>query len=240
MTDDGYRECARGPNCQGATQDGDGEWWGAPSPRVFCDPCTTLIRRALSDLPAVYRELRELLTDTTVGGFDETAVTVPRVDPPAPIRVDVDETLTTLEGIVTMWEHRVRDVVGLPPAPVRVSWANMGQRVDDACRLLHQLTTTLIGLPMEPMVLPDGTTDERGGADAGLDLLDIHRDAHRLAAPTRPVFVIPVPCPRCQVPWVKRRGGDDHAWCGQCGHTIPAPEYQDLARGRLEEGRIGT
>ncbi|MBB6172223.1 hypothetical protein HNR23_002283 [Nocardiopsis mwathae] len=228
--DDPLRECVRGPRCTSATTNpGTGETTGARGPRAFCPGCETLIRRALEDLPKVYGELRELIGDHPGCGDDGVRVATSRTGAPMPINGRVDEALTDLAGLVFAWEARVRRVLGLPEAPV-ASWGREHARITGACRLLTDRLATLLGLPMEPMGLVDGTVDERGGADAGLDLLEAHRAADRLARPHHPVLAVWVPCPRdgCGSLMLHRRAGDDSAWCGQCGSTVAPDEYSGL------------
>jgi hypothetical protein len=209
----------------------DGVVVGAVAVRAFCPACETVLGVALAGMPGLYAELREIIGDPAQGA-DETWVRVSRVDPPMPLRGDVEAALTDIEHVIFGWEHRVRTVLGMPPAPY-AGWDIAPARVAGACRLLRDRLPVLLALAVEPMRQPDGTTLDLGGADAGLAVLDVHHRADRTATPHRPVYVVPVPCPRCAAPWLTRRGGDEDVWCGACRSTIPAVEYQEGIKSRL-------
>ncbi|CAM4239740.1 hypothetical protein [Nocardiopsis rhodophaea] len=226
-THEGLRECARGHRCTAATTDPDtGEKSGALGPRAFCPADEANIRRVVADLPTVYAELRELLT-TPAQAAPGGKVSFTRAEAPMPLRGDVDEALTDIQATVFAWEARVRTVLGMRPAP-EASWARMPERVAAACTLLDHRMATLLGLPMEPMPLQDGTADERGGADAGLDLLEVHRRGDRLARPSRPAVAVPVGCPACASLCLLRTAGEEGARCPGCGRGVTEDEYGAL------------
>lgn len=215
------RECARGAHCSGA-RDGQGVY----GPRAFCDQDAALIRRALDDTPTLYAELRELLGDKTSGA--ESGRRAPSADPAMPINAGVEAALAALSGTILAWEERLRPVLGLPPAPAP-SWSREPARVAEACRLMSHRLTALLSLPLDAMVVAGGGTDHRGGADAGLDILDAYRAGDRLARPHRAEVAVPVPCPReCGGLWLLRRDGSEHARCPRCGAFVPADEYRAI------------
>src|SRR5690606_24206863 len=149
----------------------------------------------------------------------ESGRRAPSADPAMPINGAVEAALAALAGTVLAWEARLRPVLGLPPVPVP-SWSRKPARVGEACRLMSHRLTALLSLPLDAMLVAGGGTDHRGGADAGLDILDPHRAE----------VAVPVPCPRehCGGLWLLRRDGEEHARCPRCGAFVPADEYREL------------
>ncbi|MFV2195243.1 hypothetical protein [Nocardiopsis sp. LOL_012] len=226
-THDSYQQCVRGPRCAEATVNPDtGERTGSLTFRPYCDPCTAHIKAKVQDLPVVYRELRAQYGIQPTLGSEDVRVHTSRVDPSIPIREDLDVLVTEIETTVASYEDRVRQQLGMGQAPPS-SWKRRADRVERACRLLAERVTVLLSLPLEWMRI-DGAHDERGGVDAGLDLLDLHHRADR-AGGSQPVrYVVPVVCPQCRLPaGVTRVAGEDGATC-LCGYVIGEDEYRQL------------
>ncbi|WP_160051237.1 hypothetical protein [Nocardiopsis sp. FR26] len=219
--------CGRGHRCVQASIDPDTrERHPARTPHTFCDTDAEHIAQTIRDLPVVYRELREVYGDQPQGAADDVRVHTSKVDPSIPVREDLDALLTEIETTVFAYEDRVRQVLGMGPAP-RVSWAHRAARVEQACTLLAGRVVVLTDLPMEWMAI-DGSHDERGGLDAGLDLLDVHRRADRAGGKQPARYVVPVVCPACHLPaGVTREAGKDGATC-MCGYVIGEDEYRKL------------
>lgn len=210
------RTCARCPQPRTATLGG------------FCEGHTHEILRALADLPNVYRELRELIGDKPAGGYGDR-IRASRVDPPMPLRGDVEAALVDIAETVYAWEHRVRVTLGLPTAPY-APWNAEANRVREACRLLADSHLTLLTLPLAPMMRAAGL-DERGGTDAGCELVEVWRRGYHLVRATRPVYVVQVACPSrgCGAPWLSTHGGEGaDAWCTACGVSVPWEDYRRL------------
>ncbi|MEE2040227.1 hypothetical protein Q8791_23710 [Nocardiopsis sp. CT-R113] len=219
--------CGRGHRCAQVTIDPDThEKHPARTPHTFCDPCAGHIADRIRDLPTVYRELREQYGIQRTAADDDVRVHTSRVNPSIPVREDLDALLTEIETTVAAYEDRVRQVLGMGPAP-RVSWAHRAARVDQACTLLAAKVVVLTDLPMEWTAI-HGTHDERGGLDAGLDLLDLHRRADRAGGKQPAKYVVPVVCPSCHIPaGVTREAGKDGATC-MCGYVLGEDEYRQL------------
>lgn len=219
--------CGRGHRCaQAVYEPTTGEKYPPRTPHLFCDPCAEYIANAIRDLPTVYRELREQYGIQPVIGSDDAQVHVSRVNPSIPVREDLDALLTEIETTVAGYEDRVRQHLSMGPAP-RVSWAHRADRVREACTLLAAHVRVLTDLPMEWMAI-HGSHDERGGLDAGLDMLDLHRRSDRAGGKQPAKYLVPVVCPHCHIPaGVTREAGKDGAVC-VCGYVIGEDEYRDL------------
>lgn len=219
--------CGRGHRCPQAEYDPTTERRYPPrTPDLFCGDCRSHIADRVRDLPTVYAELRAQYGIQPVMADDDARVHTSRVNPSIPVREDLDALLTEIETTVAAYEDRVRQHLSMPPAP-RVSWANRAARVGEACQLLAAHVQVLTGLPMEWMAI-HGSHDERGGLDAGLDMLDLHRRADRAGGKQPAKYLVPVVCPRCHIgAGVTREAGKDGAVC-VCGYEMDEDEYREL------------
>lgn len=241
MIGEEFRECGRGARCSRAAPDQDGHWVGEHGPRAYCETDERIIRDAMADMPTIYKELRVLIGDQPATGTDSDKISITRTEAPMPLRADVDALCCEIEQAADVWGDRVRESLGMGPAGVRsVSWAHRRDAVWVAYNLMVNHPLALLSLPLAWMPTTRGGHDEQGGVDAGLDMLDLHRRADRAARPVRPTFTVMVPCPGCQAPWMLRRGGEESPWCQGCGHSIPAEEYEELTRDRLNEGKMAS
>ena len=247
--DAGMRECARGERCADPrleTVDGKMARLPAQTPRAFCESDRNLIEQCLRDLPGL-----EVRVHAEIGS--RSRVYGPRVStsrtPPVPINLDVDELLRDLAQVLVSWHERVADVARLsaPDGTVRAACAVLAPRVD-----------VLLALPAEPMTrpvwlrdaaaLPAGTLglvhatagyadtiQQLSGADAGLEVLNLHFRCRRLLGETRaPARHLPAPCamPCGYKQLFEVLDGDgqwDGARCRQCGTQYTLEEYRDLA-----------
>ncbi|QVJ00371.1 hypothetical protein KGD82_16555 [Nocardiopsis eucommiae] len=117
-----------------------------------------------------------------------------------------------------------------------MSWANRATRVTEACQLLAAHVQVLTNLPMEWMAI-GGAHDERGGLDAGLDLLDLQHRADRAGGKQPAKYLVPVVCPSCHIPaGVMREAGVDGATC-VCGYVIGEDEYRELTAALADVAR---
>lgn len=219
--------CGRGHRCAQATFDpATGEKYPDRSEHLFCDTCAAHVADRIRDLPVVYEELRAQYGIQPVLGADDAQVHTSRVNPSIPVREDLDALLTEIETTVAAYEDRVRQHLSMGPAP-RTSWKHRGHRVREACALLAAHVRVLTDMPMEWMAI-HGSHDERGGLDAGLDLLDLHRRADRAGGKQPAKYLVPVICPHCHIPaGVTREAGKDGATC-VCGYTMGEDQYREL------------
>lgn len=240
------RECARGRHCRSSTRDDEGALHPALTGNVFCDADTANIRRALNTLPDLYQELGHRLTTRQQTGTGER-VSSSRTEPPSPIDLDAERLMTNIGALVGSWEERVRAAVGFPAAPVDVSWGNRPEMVARACTTLTFLVPRLVALPPEPMrralthedlgALPEDVLGvvrpayvdvypELSGADAGREILWLHRRAETATGNTAPVVALDgVACPSCGLMMLSRRSGEDTVSCGACNHAITGDDY---------------
>lgn len=210
----------------------------APPPNpsgVLCPGHTRQLLAALDDLPAVYRDLREVYGEPVQGDGGER-VTVARLHPPIPIRSDVDAVLVEVAEVVQAWEERVRVALGLPAAGY-ASWGRLPARVEAAAGLLHAQVGALLVLPTAMMMRGSGR-GEYGAGDAAVELVGVYRRAAAKAMAARPVFLVEVPCPArgCPAPFLSTHGGEGaDAWCTGCGGTVAAEDYRALVADTVEE-----
>lgn len=228
--------CGRGHRCPGALFDpAAGEKYPPRTENLFCEVCRAHIADRVRDLPTVYRELRAQYGIQPVIGSDDARVHTSRVNPSIPVREDLDALLTEIETTVAGYEDRVRQHLSMPEAPV-VSWERRAARVEQACRLLAAHVQVLTNLPMEWMAI-HGSHDERGGLDAGLDMLDLHRRADRAGGKQPSRYLVPIICPHCHIgAGVTREAGRDGATC-VCGYVIGEDEYRELTAALADVAR---
>jgi hypothetical protein len=245
---DTHRKCARGSHCRAATITPEGHPTPAFTSRAFCDPCAADITHALQQLPDQYKELGHLLREKNRHTTAEK-VSISRPEPPSPLDLGVDRLMVNLGDLLVSWEERVRAVAGLDPAPTNVSWGQRPTMIRRACGVLARFVPTLIGLSPEPMrrvlttedlgKLPDDVLGvvrpeyvdaypELSGADAGREILWLHRRAETVTGQTvKTVTLDGVPCPACGLMMLTRRAGDDAVWCAGCRTATSVEEYTE-------------
>jgi hypothetical protein len=274
--DDGQRSCAQGNRCASATrvQEPDGDAWvPARGPRAFCAPDRGKIANALAELPRLYVSLAAEIGRPSQGTTTARSPFGPRL----PLRGDIDAIMRAYAEVLVAWHERVAVIASLsaPPEPhrdgspsARPSWY-----VARAVHVIEPRLDVLLALEPEPMrravslrdlpLMPEGTEGvvrsvyaavlaDLSGADAGLEVLALHRLARSVLGETRqrPVELLGVPCrdPECDMLALRRAelpsDPAEPAWwseCTQCGDRMDEEEYRDWTRryARWAQGHAG-
>lgn len=258
--DDGQRACAQGEHCSAATRvpgpDGD-TWVPARGPRAFCAADRGKVAAALAELPRLYVSL-----SAEIGRPSQLATaTRSPFGPRLPLRADVEAIMALYAEVLVSWHVRVADVARLSSPPERDeehrSTARGGWYVGRAVAVLAPRLDAVLALEPEPMrravshaVLADlgdvdgivrsayaAITPDLSGADAGLEILRLHRVARAVLGETRerPVELLGVPCrdPDCDMRALRRAElpsdpEADAPWseCAACGDVMSEEEYR--------------
>lgn len=254
--DDGQRACALDTRC--AERDHKGQ--AKPGPRVFCSTDRMIIGRSLGWLPEAYDMLHAHLGDKGTGRGERVSSSR---SPSTPLNLEVDSILTDMAGLLEGWAERVRAVAALYQVPA--DCAGMQREaviVTAAVATLAPHLDALLALPPLPMrrylTLEQATnltedTDayvhrsgiyaepELSGADAGLEILYLHRRARSMLGLNPKHQDLPVPCwnPDCGMKTVRRWDGsaglEDSAECGSCGERYDHERYMLLIRQVAEQ-----
>jgi hypothetical protein len=160
-----------------------------PGQPVWCPPCTTEIRGALTDWPDLATRLHDEIESgvkTRIGEFVSGSKTRPIHEHEAPSLL-LDEMAEWLpEWAATIAKHR-----GLPERPGRRPGVSAHADIDSACRfLLIHLDWHLAARPEEERELAEGFGDELLRATRKARILTGTQEAE-------PVRVVGVPCPHC-------------------------------------------
>jgi hypothetical protein len=253
LDNDGLRDCAQGIYCASSTlaHDENGGQVRVPfrGPRAFCSPDRGKIETALAELPRLYAALAAELGQPAQG----TGATRSPFGPKVPLRVGIDALMRLYAEVLTSWHERVAAVARLTPPPeqVRAGWA-IARAVD----VIAPRLDALLALEAEPMrravshrelellgdvdgivrpgyvaIMPD-----LSGADAGLEILALHRRSRAILGETRerPVELLGVPCRECDYLSLRRAElpsdpDEDAPWseCSECGAVMDEAEYRE-------------
>jgi hypothetical protein len=258
---DGQRPCALEGRC------GQRDHQGQPKlgPRAFCSTDRDLIARSLAWLPTAYVMLHQMLGETGTGqGEKVTSSRTPRL----PINVEADTLMTDMAGLLDEWAVRVRDVAQLYQVPAEhAKLQREAVILNAAVSTLSAHLDALLALPPSPMVrfltldqaadlnawpapLGDGVRrhhPELDGADAGIEILHLHRRARNLLGLNPRHVDLPVPCWECGLKTVRRWDGsaglEDQAECSNpnCRAVYTSDRYvRLLADAALQQQAKGT
>lgn len=251
------RPCARGVHCsdrQVVIDQGERIEQPTWTYRAFCDRDREHLICAIEDLPAKYARLYLELPRS--GGVGEKVSG--SKSPPVPLRVDVEALMRDIVHTAVTWQEIVAAVAGLAE-PGR---KRQGRALRDACRALSAHVDALLSLESWPVAryipihraanLPSGTTGhvfpnagyavvllELDGAQAGLELLDVHARCRSMLGLTRRRDLLSVPCHACGHVAIYRdetaEGLQDEAHCGNCRQTYTGQQWKLLQRLTYEE-----
>ena len=262
------RPCVLGEHCRERTvtiDDATGAKIITPALgyRPFCETDTRLIRDRLTGtaaLPVLWLILAAELGEAPAGDDLRRSA---RIHAPMPVRGDVDELMRSITTVLTSWEDRVRANARLTTAD-RAGKTGV-EVVTAAAATLAVNMSGLLALQPEPMPravqwplpswVPERWPDPAvqphhpdaasvtllvplGGADAGLEVLGLHRRSLTVLGLTRrrPEQLLGVACYECQHRALVRaappRTDTDTVWysrCRNCGHMMTEPQYRDHA-----------
>lgn len=243
--DSEQRLCAQGDYCRGYRIE-DNKRLPALTPRAFCVPCTALIDRHLDEIPELYARLFAELGNKGQGGERVSGSRTP----PVPVRLDIDALMREIVDVLASWDERVRVAAGLSfPGTEPARRRRDGIAVALYVQTLGGHMTTLLGLegeatrrdiPLEDVQLGDtgivhvsagyaSVNRDLSGADAGLEILALHRRARAKLAETRLRERLDVPCPGCDALSMERVSGSDHAAeCSLCDRKLDEDAYRLL------------
>ncbi len=249
------RPCAQGPWCASAVTDPEGNRLPAPGPRAFCDRDRARIETALAGLPRLYACLGAEIGTPAQGSTPVRSPFGPRL----PLRADIDAIMRLAEEVLVSWHERVAAVARLSFPEGRV---RPGVAVSRAVQVLSPRLDALLALGPEPMrravsldalaQLPEDAPGvvrsvyaavhaDLSGADAGLEILRVHRLARAALGETkaRPEELLGVPCRNEECDMLALRRAElpsdpaAPAWwseCSACGDRMTEEEYRDWVR----------
>lgn len=173
-------ECRMGAHCRART----GDMPAAATDRGLCLACERHGQHAISRLPHVYVDLAtQLGVDIATGGG--SGVRIVRIDPPIPLRLQVDAMMAKIKSTLEVWEWDVRFQARLSPAPQR--GVRAGVAVQRAAQTLVTHYSVLLALQ-----LPAAALD---GVDGVVTLTNLHYRATKLAGRTEQWEWRELPCP---------------------------------------------
>jgi hypothetical protein len=241
--DEAILRCRRGPRCadarRHATTQPDGttntshEPAWATTPDGLCQMDTTLVLRAIEQLPRDYLELGILLgktgrsLDVPIGGTREL---------PIPIRLGIEALQAEILWELAIWASAVADQSGF----TFVEAGRHHHRVRYAAGWLTGRWPALLTLPVTAVVRLDGKEErqsgrslpvgtEEDGVNGALRLLHLHEQVTFVEGRTHRAHQLWSPCPRCQTLALRREEGSPHVDCGRCGHRMNMDQYDQLA-----------
>lgn len=253
--DDGQRPCALEGRC--AERDHSGE--AKLGPRAFCGSDQSLIGRSLAWLPEAWVRLHQMIGEKGTGQGEKVSSTP---TPSAPYNFEVDALLTDMVGLLDEWAVRVREVAQLYQVPAERAKAQRDAvRLEAAVKTLAAHLDALLALPPAPMerfltldqaadlnawAAPSAGGDlqhepELDGADAGIEILHLHRRARNLLGLNPKHVDLPVPCWECGLKTVRRWDGsaglEDSAECSNpnCRAAYDHERYVLLIRQVAEQ-----
>ncbi|RCG31958.1 hypothetical protein DQ384_05290 [Sphaerisporangium album] len=251
-------ECARGDQCTAPrllpVAGGTVRLAPALAPRAFCAADEAVIATALATLPARWHDVHAELG--TKGRAAGPKVAISKTAP-LPLSETADELLRDIVTILTSWEERVAAVARLAIDATAARRRRDHVAVKAAARTLTGHLAVLLALPAEPMTrimslahaatLPTGTTGvvreaagyaeanlELSGADAGLEVLTLHRRCRRLLGETAPAprLLDGVACRTCDFTELREVLDDDGVFAGarcyECGAEYTTTSYTEL------------
>ena len=152
VTTEGQRPCARGEHCARASvvtdPDGTSRREPALGYQAFCPADEALIARALDGMPFQYACLLAEIGNPAREGQMIRMPFGPRV----PLRLDIDTLARFMREVLSCWEERVADVLGLSIRDTDLSRKRRGLvAVRDSAKVLAVHLSVLLALQPEPV-----------------------------------------------------------------------------------------
>lgn len=222
--------CVAGERCR--EYDRTTQTAGEPGATPLCESCLTHSARALPLLVHDYRDLEQLLP-RTMGQNLRVDISAPSLEPPVPIRLDVDELQRRIWHLATTWaevlsdRHRLSD----PPVKVRegyaVAWA-VGILAPRAEHLARLDAVQMVNYPDDDAtVFRTIRVSYIPGALGLLQLAQAHQHARSMLGLTEPVYELPGHCQNrgCGRAELRVKDGSDTVWCDHCGTQMTRDDY---------------
>lgn len=230
-----------GQHCR--TKRGDAP--GDATDRGFCLPCERHGQFAISQLPEDWSRLHAMIA-AGGGGFG-AGIPTNRIDPPIPLRVNVDQLMREIAWTLVAWELPVREKARL--SEVAEKQVRPEVEVPRAARCLVVHYDVLLSLaPIDYLDYALGP-DTLDGLGAVGRLVRLHHLARAAAGESRRFEPRILPCPPEPISSgcgdyalveIVGEGGDGQAnpvVCQTCGWATNADEYAAYARLLIPQGR---
>lgn len=227
MTTTLAHRCLRGRQCGDRETTPDGRQLGAATeaPDSLCAACERRTGRAVAELPRLYAELETIVGQHRAAGEHVSGTR----ELPTPPRLDVLVLQADIDAVVTAWAQPVASRCRIPWDVPRVRRLRPGPRVHRAAHILASNLDALLRLPVATI---DVWTVDHGvisvkasGMDGALRLLRLHQRGRQLVTGGTGDVRLPVPCPDCEGPLV-RRNGADQVDCMTCDNRWPEKDYR--------------
>lgn len=200
----------------------------------LCRSDTQVVRRAVEQLPADYRELWELVGKGSTGGG---AMVSSSRELPVPIRLGVEALAASILTELERWAVEVADGAGFV-----LNGGRPQARADCAGGWLAALPGRFLQLP--PMRVLRHTrfgpvVDEEDGVDGAIMLLTLHDQVTSLAGRDERAERLWTPCPYCHRVTLEHPEGRDFVHCVRCAHRMSWADYAEQVRGLADAERAG-
>lgn len=256
------QSCARGIRCE------ERDYRGQPAygPRTFCETDSRYIRRAITDLPRTYVEIRALLARTEQAG---ERVSGSR-EPPMPLAADVQAFMREIVLVACSWEEVVRTHASMSDYPDGIRRDSV--MLAGACKTLGIKFEALLNLGPCDLVRPatrrrvDEIIEEHGdetgsllirydtsgdawenvtldGTAAAVEFLSLNGRARGMLGISRQRRrVTEVPCDDCKARTLVQYEARDGGWdpvvkCTNCPNVYSGPRYE-LLMGRVYQVQL--
>lgn len=190
----------------------------------LCNTCTRHVDRALTDLPADYVRLNQMLGRGDSGSGDKISGTR---ELSIPIRVEVEALQAAMLWETGFWAGVVRSRHGVHTEIT----GRPGVRLAAACSWLTQSLPALLAI-REDAYMSHGPHEwepaDRDGLGAALMFLALHNRARHFTGQIKLVHRLPIPCPRCERASLERADGSDNIDCAGCASQMTRDEYEHL------------
>lgn len=210
-----------GKHCRSRTAEEPGE----ATSRGLCLACERHGRYAISRLPHVYVDLATQLGMTYPGQAGSSEVRIIRVDPPIPLRLEVEAMMARIKSTLEVWEWDVRFQAKLSAVPQ--TGMRSGFVVQRAASVLVTHYSVLLALR-----LPASALD---GVDGIVTLTGLHHRALNLVGRTELWEWRELPCPGeptsngCGKYQLGQWIGSEKVECAACHWWCTIDEYRVYA-----------
>lgn len=204
----------------------------ATTPNGLCRMDTTIVRRAIEQLPADYFELSVLLGKTSSGSTEYVAASR---ELPVPIRLNVEALSAAIVVELDLWAAPVAEASGF----TYIETGRPEHRVKHASGWITGRWPVLLDLPPIDITRIDGRDEttsgrnplvysEEDGVTGALALHRLHEQVTNLAGRSHRAHRLNAPCPRCQRLTLERQEGAARVDCILCGHYMTLDAYEQL------------
>ena len=212
--------CRMGVHCRARSGDQPAE----ATSRGLCLMCERHGRYAISQLPHAYVDLATQM-GVGIAGNSGSGVRITRIDPPVPLRLEVEAMMARIRVTLELWEWDVRYQARLSVVPQK--GVRAGVAVQRAATTLVTHYSVLLALQ-----LPASAMD---GIDGVVTLTNLHHRAQGMAGRTEQWEWRELPCPGepvsdgCGKYQLGRWIGSNKIECAACHWWCTIEEYRVYA-----------